>query len=248
MKSFPLRPLPAAPLALALALATLPVQGSVVITGTRVIYPGDAREKTVQMTNQDPFPNVIQAWIDIDDPASSPESADAPFLVNPAVARMAPGSGQTLRIVHTGPALPQDRESLFHLNVLQIPPRNAAKANRNQMLLLQRNRLKLFYRPAPLAGGSDSLAEKLRFSLRQEHGAWRVRVENPSGYHASFAAATLRVGERQWKLRSSMVPPMGQAEWVAEHPSALPPGAVRLNALLINDYGARLDVRHVLPR
>ena len=51
MKSFPLRPLQAATLALALALATLPVQGSVVITGTRVIYPGDAREKTVQMTN-----------------------------------------------------------------------------------------------------------------------------------------------------------------------------------------------------
>ncbi|MFU6238632.1 molecular chaperone [Pseudomonas aeruginosa] len=248
MKTFPLPPLRAATLALALLIPVIPAQGSVVIIGTRVIYPGDAREKTVQMTNQDAFPNVVQAWIDGDDPSSTPETATAPFLVSPAVARMAPGSGQTLRILHTGPRLPEDRESLFHLNVLQIPPRDLSKAERNQMLLMQRSRLKLFYRPAALLGGSGQLAGQLRFSLVQASGSWRVRVDNPSGYYASFAGATLSIGERRWRLLSSMVPPKGQAEWTAERPSPLAPGPVRLNALLINDYGARMEVQHVLPR
>lgn len=250
MNLFPLHPRRAATLALALLLASAAslAQASVVITGTRVIYPGDAREKTVQMTNQDAFPNVVQAWIDIDDPASTPDTAKAPFLVNPTVSRMAPGSGQTLRILFTGSGLAQDRESLFHLNVLQIPPRNAAKADRNQMLLMLRNRLKLFYRPAGIPGSPEQLPEKLRFSLVQTGSGWRVRVENPTGYYASFGGATLSVGERQWKLQASMVEPHGKADWAPDKPAALPAGTPRLQALLINDYGARMDIRHDLSR
>jgi len=250
MNSPRLHPLRAATLALALLAATFASfsQASVVITGTRVIYPGDAREKTVQLTNKDSFPNVVQAWIDIDDPASTPDTSKAPFLVNPAVSRLAPGNGQTLRIIYTGSGLPQDRESLFHLNVLQIPPRNAAKAEQNQMLLMLRNRLKLFYRPAGIAGSPEQLSEKLRFSLVQSSGNWQVKVENPTGYHASFGGATLSVGERQWKLAPSMVPPLGEARWQAEKPSALPAGTAKLSALLINDYGARMELRHDLPR
>ena len=169
-------------------------------------------------------------------------------MVNPSVSRMAPGSGQTLRILYTGSGLPQDRESLFHLNVLQIPPRNAAKAEQNQMLLMLRNRLKLFYRPAGIAGSPEQLPEKLRFSLVQSGSTWSVKVENPTGYHASFGSATLSVGERQWKLQAGMIAPLGQALWQAEKPSALPAGTPRLSALLINDYGARVELRHDLPR
>jgi fimbrial chaperone protein len=250
MNALPPRTLRAATLALALLAsfsATL-AQASVVITGTRVIYPGDAREKTVQLTNKDGFPNVIQAWIDVDDPASTPDTAKAPFLVNPAVSRMAPGSGQTLRILYTGSGLPQDRESVFHLNVLQIPPRNAAKAEQNQMLLMLRNRLKLFYRPAGIAGSPEQLPDKLRFSLLQSGGNWQVKVENPTGYHASFGGATLSVGEHQWQLKPSMVAPHGEASWQAQKPSALPAGTPKLSALLINDFGARTELRHDLAR
>ncbi len=104
-------------LLLVLLASIAQARASVVVTGTRVIYPGEAREKTVQLSNRDAFPNVVQAWVDIDAPDAPPDQADAPFLVNPAVFRMAPDSGQTLRIVYTGQGLPGDRESLFHLNV-----------------------------------------------------------------------------------------------------------------------------------
>jgi fimbrial chaperone protein len=248
MNILPLRKLCAATFSLALlASVTAPLaQASVVITGTRVIYSSDAREKTVQLTNNDVFPNVIQAWIDVNDTASTPDTAKAPFLINPAVSRMAPGSGQTLRLIYTGSGLPTDRESLFHLNVLQIPPRNAAKADQNQILLMLRNRLKLFYRPAGIAGSPDQLPEKLRFSLVANGSVWRVRVENPTGYYASFGAATLNAGDRRWDLRSKMIPPMSQVEWEAKTPSHLPSGSATLKAQLINDYGARVELRHEL--
>ena len=205
-------------LLLVLLASIAQARASVVVTGTRVIYPGEAREKTVQLSNRDAFPNVVQA----------------------------PDSGQTLRIVYTGQGLPGDLESLFHLNVLQIPPRNSSHADRNQMLLMLRNRLKLFYRPAGIQGRPEDLPGQLRFALVRRSAGWAVRVDNPSGYYASFASATLSVGQRRWRLRSGMLEPRSHAEWQAETREALPPGRVRLHALLINDYGAHMDIRHDL--
>jgi fimbrial chaperone protein len=230
------------------ALCATPVQASVVVTGTRVIYPSGAREVTVRLTNQDRFPNAVQAWIDVDDPESSPADAEAPFVVTPAISRLAPNSGQQLRIMFTGAALPQDRESLFHLNVLQIPPMNASTADRNQVLLLMRNRLKLFYRPKDIAGGPEQLAERLQFTLVPSGQQWHVRVDNPTGFHASFGAATLRIGGQQWTLKAAMVAPKSSTHWLPQSSSPLPAGELVLEARLINDYGARLDIRHVLPR
>ncbi|MGU2529127.1 molecular chaperone, partial [Pseudomonas aeruginosa] len=60
------------------------------------------------------------------------------------------------------------------------------------------------------------------------------------------ASATLSVGQRRWRLRSGMLEPRSHAEWQAETREALPPGRVRLHALLINDYGAHMDIRHDL--
>lgn len=42
---------------------------------------------------------------------------------------MEPKSGQTIRIVYTGESLPQDRESLFYLNVLDIPAKPKLEEN-----------------------------------------------------------------------------------------------------------------------
>ncbi len=226
----------------------LPAQASVVITGTRVIYPGDAQVKTLQLTNEDPFPNVVQAWVDVDDSASTPDTADAPFMVSPPVSRIAAGSGQRLRMVYTGSGLAQDRESLFHLNVLQIPPRNMGTADRNQMLLMLRNRLKLLYRPTGIAGSVDRLPEQLQFRCVQAAGRWYVQVTNPTGFYASFGGASVSVAGREWPLSAPMVPPFATVEWLPVQPQALPPGNLSLQAQLINDFGARLDIRHDLAR
>jgi len=97
-------------LALGCAMSSL---ASVVMTGTRVIYPGGAKERSIQFSNQDDAPSVVQVWIDSGNPDSTPETADAPFVVTPPVFRIEPKSGQTARLIFTGKDLPQDRESVF---------------------------------------------------------------------------------------------------------------------------------------
>lgn len=223
-------------------------EASVVVSGTRVIYPADAKHVTVQLTNQDAFPNAVQAWVDVDNPQSTPVDADGPFVVTPAVSRIAPGAGQRIRVMFAGQDVPSDRESVFHLNVLQVPPMNTAHADQNKVMVLMRNRLKMFYRPAGIAGTPAQIPEQLRFRIQQSGNNWHVQVDNPTGYHASFGGATLNVAGASWKLTPAMVPPMGTAQWVPLAASKLPAGDAVVSAHLINDYGARIAVTHAVSR
>ncbi|STJ32249.1 F17-like fimbrial chaperone [Escherichia coli] len=94
-------------------LLSLPSYGSVVIMGTRVIYPAEQKSINVRLNNGDSTPSLIQAWLDTGDPSSPPDSVRVPFIITPPVFRVEPLSGQTMRIMYTGENLPADRESLF---------------------------------------------------------------------------------------------------------------------------------------
>ena len=64
---------------------------SVVMTGTRVIFPANQNEKTVQLKNKDNNPNIVQVWLDKGNESSTPETADAPIIANPQIFKMAIG-------------------------------------------------------------------------------------------------------------------------------------------------------------
>ena len=90
----------------ALAMFASQADASVVIAGTRVIFPGQDKEVTVQLNNAGQLPALVQAWLDEGDAAASPEAINVPFTLTPAMFRLDPGNGQALRLLHTGAALP----------------------------------------------------------------------------------------------------------------------------------------------
>lgn len=57
---------------LLLTSVSLSVQASVVMTGTRIIYPEGSREKVLQLSNKDDHPNLVQLWMDDGNNQSSP--------------------------------------------------------------------------------------------------------------------------------------------------------------------------------
>lgn len=66
------------------------VHSNVVMTGTRVIYPAEQKEKTLQFSNNADQSYLVQIWLDKDNPQSTPETADAPFLINPQCSELIP--------------------------------------------------------------------------------------------------------------------------------------------------------------
>ncbi|WP_051390769.1 molecular chaperone [Paraburkholderia mimosarum] len=231
-----------APLVLAAQLGS--ASASVVMSTTRVIYPSDAREQTVQLTNQDESPSVMQLWVDSGNPDSVPQTADAPFIVTPPVFRINPKAGQTVRIVFTGKDLPQDRESVFYLNTLQIPSLNSAYAEQNQMMVMLRNRLKIFYRPTGIEGSAQKAPEQLSLRLESEAGKWRVSANNASGYYVSLIEGQLVSGSHVTNFTPSMVGPHSAQSWKLESARIDDSTAVRVKVKYIDDYGAIRDAEY----
>jgi chaperone protein EcpD len=176
------------------ASATLPLHASVVITGTRVIYPASEAEVTVKLHNEGKQPALVQAWIDAGDPKTTPTNAKAPFTITPPIARMDPGKSQTLRLSYTGEPLPADRESVFYLNVLEVPPRPKAQAHtsNNWLQLAIRSRLKLFFRPAALKKSLQDALPQLTWRLDRQNGAEALTVRNSSPYYVTLTGVELR--------------------------------------------------------
>lgn len=225
-------------LAAAQVVLTGTAAASVKLAATRVIYDASLRERTLQFTNQDDGPSVMQVWIDSGSEQSTPQTADAPFIVSPPVFRIEPKAGQTVRLVFTGTSLPQDRETVFYLNTLQIPSVSAAYAGQNQMLVMLRNRLKLFYRPAGIEGRAQDAHRKLTFRLLAGARGARIAVGNGSGYYVSLVDGALTCGAHAATFAADMVAPRTEAQWDVE--GDCPAGAAQASVKIhyVDDYGA----------
>lgn len=219
--------------ALALACAQQAMAG-VVISGTRVIYPAQAREVTVQVNNVGESPSLVQAWIDSGNPEQTAENSDAPFLLTPPIARVEPGRSQALRVMFTGAALPTDRESLFWLNVLDVAPSpQAGGEEQNYLQVAFRSRVKLFYRPKDLPDTANDAPRKLRWSLVDG----KLRIDNPTPYHVTLAEVHAVAAGVSTLIedKGKMVGPNQQLLLDAPGPMA------QVRFITVNDYGGRVE-------
>ena len=187
----------------------------VLINGTRIVYPAAEREVTVELTNKGQTPVLMQAWVDRGDAQLKPQEADAPFLATPPIFRLDPQKGQSVRLAFTGEDLPQDRETLFWFNALEIPPM-PQDANGSMMQVAVRSRLKLFYRPSGLPGDLPSAVGKVNWQVQHQGNGYVLRGENPSPYHISFSTLVLNQGSQSFETAGGMIPPF------SHHDFALP--------------------------
>ncbi len=54
----------------------------IILHGTRVIYPSDAREVSLQLSNNGTTPSLVQAWIDDGNSKSTPDESNVPLLLH----------------------------------------------------------------------------------------------------------------------------------------------------------------------
>lgn len=113
--------------AVAIALCAGTAHAGLIAQGTRVVFPASEREVTLRVSNTSGTPVLAQAWIDDGRQDVPPEELQVPFSVTPAVTRVDPNGGAVLRIAYLKAPLPTDRESLFWLNILEVPPRTKTK-------------------------------------------------------------------------------------------------------------------------
>jgi chaperone protein EcpD len=213
---------------------------SVVVNGTRVLYPSSEREVTVKVQNTGATPALVQAWIDTGDADASPDLIDVPFVLTPAMFRLDPAKGQTMRLIYSRAPLPQDKETLFWLNVLEVPPKakNAEGGVGNQIQLAIRTRIKLIFRPEGLPGRASEAPSHVRWEVAPVASGYRLKATNPTAYHVNLGRIELLVEGQSLDAGAGFVSPGSSKEFDLVGLTGWPKAAATVQYIALNDYGA----------
>ncbi|HDX4063597.1 MAG: fimbrial biogenesis chaperone [Enterobacter asburiae] len=197
----------------------------VIIGGTRVVYDGNKKEASINVNNPDKTPYLIQSWVE----TLNGGAEKAPFIITPPLYRLDGGQQNIERVVVTG-NLPQDKESLYWLNIKAIP---SAPKKDNTLQIAIKTRIKLIYRPAGL---KSQQPQELSHQLTWHRNGNQLQVTNPTSYVINFNEISL--GGKKIENVSYVLP--GESMNFT-----LPAGAssTSVNYKVINDYGAVSDVQ-----
>lgn len=198
----------------------------VVIGGTRVIYDGNKKESSISVNNPDTTPYLIQSWVE----TLNGGAEKAPFIITPPLYRLDKDQQNVERIVLAG-ALPQDKESLYWLNIKAIP---AAPRKDNTLQIAVKTGIKLIYRPAALKG---VIPEELADKLTWQRSGNQIQVTNPTNVVMNFNEINVN-GKKLEDV--SYVLPGATARF--DLPKGVSGGAVTFK--IINDYGGTGNVHN----
>ncbi|MFC0229392.1 fimbrial biogenesis chaperone [Serratia aquatilis] len=211
-----------------LLVLTFESYAGVVIGGTRFIYDENRKELSVSIRNPDNSPYLIQSWLSN---IEQQEARDIPFIVTPPLFRLNADSSSALRIVKTG-NLPDNRESVFWLNIKSIPTSDPNA--KNQLNISVNSRVKLFYRPASLTT-QDAVGSYKKVSFYRAGN--QVFAKNPTPFYISMGS--LNINGRELP-NPGMIAPMSEKSWSI--PAVASSSELQINWSVINDYGARTAV------
>lgn len=231
-------------------LPAILAQAGIIASTTRVIFHEGDNEKGLMLLNTNDYPVVVQTWVDDGDVNADPEQSTAPFVSLPAVFSMQPNTIKGLRLIYNQQSLPADRESVFWINLYEIPPtRPVTPPQQPRVTMAMNTQMKIFYRPKALVK-KDGYTPMPAFSLQKEDNHYVLVCDNRSAFHLSFARISLRIGPQDYPVQlesDMMTPPYSSKKYRLDYRGQ--PGAISspmVNAAIIDDQGNAVDRQYAI--
>ncbi|WP_448868741.1 fimbrial biogenesis chaperone [Enterobacter ludwigii] len=205
----------------AISLSTI-AKGGISVSGTRIIYPKNAKQEIVSIRNSsDTDSFLVQSWVES---AEGKKTND--FIVTPPLYLSSPGNENRLRVIFTGSeALPEDRETLYYFIAKAIPSVTNETTRSSIVRISAASRIKVFVRPDGLSPSSFEAPQKL--SLRVVRN--KLEIDNPTPYYITISR--LNIAGKQYS--GLMIEPKTVTSVAINVRKG---DLVKFNA--INDYGA----------
>lgn len=164
-----------------------------VLNGTRFIYEEGKKNASFTVTNEADKTYGGQVWID------NTNQGNGVYMVpQPPFFKVGAKQKQVIRIMNTDSSLPKDRESLFWLNVQEVPPKPELKDTEGSALAIAMNtRVKLIYRPTSLKDRRQGAEKQLMLEQRGTE-TW---LKNPTPYY--MAIVGMKVNGQKVSLQES---------------------------------------------
>lgn len=191
-------------------------EGGVSLGGTRLVFDGGKDSASMTVTNS----SVADVWLmrfwvspygEKSDDANAKGSSAVPFAVTPPLYRLDPKGAVQLRINQVAETLPADRESVFYLNNLAIPPKKGEKsyqkAVQSGLQFAVNTRIKLFYRPAAISDSNAVKAAPGKMTIVPS--GKNIVVKNPTPWFVTMAQLSVN-GKALQTDKDTMVAPFGE--------------------------------------
>jgi|AKYZ01.1.fsa_nt_gi P pilus assembly protein, chaperone PapD len=129
-------------------------EGGITIGTTRVIYNEGKKQESVKIYNRNKDAQyLVQSWVTLTDKDSEAIKA---FITTPPIFALKSNSTGTVRVMALKTeSLPNDRESVFYLNIKTIPAiqkkQDEEEKLSGRLIITTRSILKLFYRPKSIS-------------------------------------------------------------------------------------------------
>lgn len=187
---------------------------------TRVVISDGKNEGSISTHNKDKKNYLIQSWV-LDENDKETDS----FVITPPLFKLESNTSSSLRVVMTG-NLPEDRESLYWLNVKFIPSIDK-NLKVNKLTFAVNNRVKIIYRPKSLSF-SDPVDVFKKVTVRYVDG--KIEFKNPTKYFINISE--VKVGDKVLESPSYIRPE--SAELIVLKSNKKPSG---VNYAFIDDLG-----------
>ncbi|ECN9266963.1 fimbrial chaperone [Salmonella enterica subsp. enterica serovar Typhimurium] len=192
------------------------------LNGTRFIFEEGRKNISVEVSNNSADTYGGQVWVD----NTTQPSSEVYFTPAPSFFKISGGERQVIRLLNISSGLPEDRESLFWLNVQEIPP--ASTKDGNVLALALNTQVKLIYRPEAIKKNRDKAEQGIKVDGSV--------LKNTTPYY--FAITSIAINGKKVKLsevndkRLSEFSPFSEVDLGFSLS-----GPVLIEA--IDDYGAR---------
>lgn len=197
-----------------------------VLNGTRFIYEGDKKNLSFEVTNNADQTYGGQIWVD-----NTTQSKDDVFIVpSPPFFKIKPKQKQIVRLLNVNPTLPQDQESLFWLNVQEVPPK-PTDTEGSVLAIAMNTQVKLIYRPRALKDGRKDAEKKIQVMNKSGN----FYMKNPTPYY--FAVVGLKQNGKEVAMTAEQSAALALLAPFSESSlgTKLLNGGVTIDA--INDWG-----------
>lgn len=202
---------------------------------TRLIFEEGNQSASANLTNTSKdVPFLAQSWVE----DATGKKITSPLLVLPALQRINGSEKGVIRVTRTTgiDTLPQDRESLFYLNVREIPPKSTIA---NILMLSMQSRIKLFYRPV-------AIIPKIKGSVWQDRIVFHKKrdkliAENPTPYYITLISLKKMISPKEDEKLTSfsgvMIAPKSSLDIPVTDSSVN-----GFKMMYVNDYGGHPEI------
>lgn len=220
--------------------AAISATASIQIFATRLMFEEHKKEAAVRIENTSSDAVLIQTWLE-HNAKDVEKNTPLPFFVTPPLSRLEGAQQNTLRVRRTGVLLPTDRESVFWLNIKEIP--QVVKAD-NVLQLAINTRIKLFFRPTTLSVCGKDAYTKLHWAVLKKEKNVILEANNPTPCFITIASLTVNEQEKVTITGVQMIAPFDKVAYNLMHKEAAEVKYISYQT--INEYGGETNpLKHV---